>query len=338
MMHAPSTTWSLAVALGLVTGCGLGQGDETTADGGDGLVPYTTSASGDTGGDDPAGPTGNDTTGLTGNDTADDGSDGPADSGESGDSSDSGEAAPTCGDPPVWCPPPTTTWQWQLTGDLVAADVEMFDIDLFDIDAAQIADLRAEGRVVICYFSAGSHEEWRPDADQFPAVAIGDPLDEWPGERWLDVRDPAVRDTLAARLDLAVDKGCDGVEPDNVDGYANQTGFPLTGADQLDFNRWLADQAHARQLSVGLKNDLDQVEDLLPRFDWALNEECMAYDECDRLAPFIDAGKAVFHVEYVDDPADGPALADTVCPAAQGWSFSSLVKHWDLDAWGIACG
>ncbi len=243
-----------------------------------------------------------------------------------------------CGTPAVWCPDPGTTWQWQLSGALdTSLEVAMYDIDLFDTEADQISALQAQGRVVICYFSAGSHEQWRPDAADFPASAIGDPLDDWPGERWLDIRDATVRTLLAARLDLAEQKGCDGVEPDNVDGYTNGTGFALTADDQLDFNQWLADQSHQRALSVGLKNDVDQVTALLPYFDWALNEECMAYDECDTLAPFIDAGKAVFHVEYVDDPAQGPGAAATVCPDALSRSFSSLVKHWDLDAWGIVC-
>lgn len=261
------------------------------------------------------------------------------DSGPTATATDSTGAPPSgCGDPPVWCPAPQTSWHWQLTNAVdTSVDVAMYDIDLFDVDTSTIGDLQRSGRVVICYFSAGSHEDWRPDADAFPDSAIGSPLDEWPGERWLDVRDPDVRDALAQRLDLAVDKGCDGVEPDNVDGYTNGSGFPLTAADQLDFNQWLAEQSHARGLSVGLKNDLDQVEALLPYFDWALNEECMSYDECDRLAPFIDAGKAVFHVEYVDDPADGPARAATVCPDALDRSFSTLIKGWDLDAWQIVC-
>lgn len=42
---------------------------------------------------------------------------------------------------------------------------------------------------------------------------------------------------MQARLDLAVQKGCDGVEPDNVDGYQNNSGFPLTAQDQLAYNR-----------------------------------------------------------------------------------------------------
>lgn len=258
--------------------------------------------------------------------------------GSSGESTGTPPPPSSCGDPPVWCPSPGASWQWQLSGAIdTSVDVSMYDIDLFDVDAGQISSLRSDARIVICYFSAGSHEDWRPDAADFPESAIGNPLDGWPGERWLDIRDDAVRTALAARLDLAVDKGCDGVEPDNVDGYTNNSGFSLNASDQLDFNQWLAEQAHLRGLSIGLKNDLDQVQELLPYFDWALDEECMAYDECDLLMPFIDAGKAVFHVEYVDDPGQGPALADQICPDALDRSFSTLVKGWDLDAWRIAC-
>jgi endo-alpha-1,4-polygalactosaminidase (GH114 family) len=286
-------------------------------------------------GDDGITSTGDHGTAATGSDA----SDATAAAETTGASDDTGPGSTACADPGVWCPAPGTTWHWQLTGALDdSIDAQMYDIDLFDPSAATIAGLHDDGRVVVCYLSAGSHEDWRPDADVFDPASIGDPLDDWPGEHWVDIRHPSVRDALAGRLDLAVDKGCDGVEPDNVDGYQNQTGFDLTADDQLEFNGWLAAQAHARGLSVGLKNDLDQVAALEPQFDWALDEECFAYDECDLLAPFIDAGKAVFHVEYVDAVADGPALHAEVCPQALARMFSSLIKRWDLDAWSMPCG
>jgi endo-alpha-1,4-polygalactosaminidase (GH114 family) len=264
--------------------------------------------------------------------------DGDGDSGD-GDGDDSGDGDGDGEPGEVWTPAPGTSWQWQLSGELdVSVDVAMYDIDLFDAPDAQLSQLHADARVVICYFSAGSHEDWRPDAGDYPPEAIGDPLDGWPGEHWVDIRNPDVRSILEARLDLAVERGCDGVEPDNVDGFANATGFPLSPDDQLDFNRFLATAAHARNLSVGLKNDLEQIDALLDDFDWALDEECLSYDECDLLSPFIDAGKAVFHVEYVDAPADGPSLAESVCPAILELGFSSLIKTWELDAWRIACG
>ena len=135
-----------------------------------------------------------------------------------------------------------------------------------------------------------------------------------------------------ARLDRAKMRGCDGVEPDNVDGYANANGVGLTASSQLDYNRFLADEAHMRGLSVGLKNDLDQIPQLVDRFDWALNEECFKYSECGTLKPFIDAGKAVFQVEYGTQ-----TRANAVCPSAVARKFSTLVKKLELDATRIAC-
>jgi hypothetical protein len=122
---------------------------------------------------------------------------------------------------------------------------------------------------------------------------------------------------MEARMDLAVSKQCDGVDPDNVDGYANDTGEALTYNDQLTYNRWLAAEAHARGLSIGLKNDLNQIEDLLSDFDFAINEQCFQYDECELLLPFIDAGKAVFGIEYNQKPK-------VFCPQANALGFSSL--------------
>lgn len=52
---------------------------------------------------------------------------------------------------------------------------------------------------------------WRPDAKRFPTSAVGKPINHWPGERWLDLRDATVHEAIVARLDLAVANGCDGM-------------------------------------------------------------------------------------------------------------------------------
>ena len=234
--------------------------------------------------------------------------------------------------PDIWNPAPGTSWQWQLTGEIdTSFDVRMYDIDLFDTPQATIDALHAQGRIVICYFSAGSFEEWRPDAGDFPASVLGQTLAGWPDEKWLDIREiDTLAPIMSARLDLAVEKNCDGVEPDNVDGYTNNSGFALNYDDQLAYNLWLAEQAHARHLSIGLKNDLNQVADLEPHFDWALNEQCFQYNECELLLPFIEAGKAVFGVEYSGDP-------DNFCPQANAMNLDWLHKRLDLDAYRVAC-
>ena len=135
----------------------------------------------------------------------------------------------------------------------------------------------------------------------------------WPGERWVDIRDPArLEPVLAKRFDMCRDKGFDGVEPDLMEHFGNDTGFPVTAQDQLRFNRFVARLAHERGLSVALKNDVEQVPELVGDFDFAVNEECVAFDECAGLPPFIAAGKAVLHAEYDVDagrvlPADDAA-------------------------------
>lgn len=157
-------------------------------------------------------------------------------------------------------PPVSATWQWQLDGVVNEGyDVDLYDIDLFDSSVEMIQRLHASGKKVICYFSAGSYEDWRPDASEFAKQDLGKTLKGWDDERWLNIRSKKVQDIMMRRLDLAAKKGCDGVEPDNVDSYRTNTGFSFRKYDQLDYNRFLATQAHQRGLAVGLKNDSDQV-------------------------------------------------------------------------------
>ena len=238
----------------------------------------------------------------------------------------------------IWQPSPGTTWQYQLSGELDSTvDAQVYDIDLFETSADQIASLQSEGRRVICYFSAGTWEPGRPDGDDFPDEVLGEHLEHWPDERWVDNRSMTVRDLMEGRMDEAVRRGCDGVEPDNVDAYVHNTGFSLTEQTQVDFNRFLAESAHERGLSVGLKNALDILPELHGSFDFAINEECVTYDECAAIRPFIQNGKAVFHVEYVDNRDDGESRADTVCPLASAAAFSTLIKDWDLSPWRVSC-
>jgi len=232
----------------------------------------------------------------------------------------------TLGNTTVWHPAAVTSWQIQLTGTVdTAHDVQMFDIDLFDVDASVVATLHQKGAKVICYISAGSFEDWRSDAASFPASVLGNTHGS-PGERWLDIRATDVLGPIMkARLDLCHSKGFDGLDADNVDGYTNATGFPLTAADQLAYNRFLATEAHARGLSIGLGNDVSQAADLLGDFDWILDEQCFEYNECNRLQPFVDAGKAVFHIEFNLETS-------AFCPQANTLNFNSMKKNVNLDA------
>jgi hypothetical protein len=234
-----------------------------------------------------------------------------------------------------WLPGVDARWQWQLTGRLnTSYDVAAYDIDLFDTPVETIASLHAAGRKVVCYFSAGSAENWRLDYSRFLPEDLGSPLDGWAGEVWLDTRSANVRSIMQARLDVAVSKGCDAVEPDNVDAYANRNnGFDsLTYASQLDYNRFLADAAHVRGLAIALKNDVEQLADLEPSFDFAVNEQCHQYNECGGYSVFTKNNKAVFNAEYAKKYRQNIGGArDVLCAAARAGNMRTLVLSVNLD-------
>ena len=180
-------------------------------------------------------------------------------------------------------------------------------------------------------YKRGILGELRPDANKFPSYILGNTVNGFPDERWLDIRRiDIIGPIIDARMNLCVQKGFDGIEPDNIDGYTNNPGFPLTYQDQLRYNIFIAQQAHARGLSVGMKNDLDQINDLLPYFDWSLDEQCFEYGECNSLLPFINTKKAVFEVEY-------NLNTNSFCPQANNMNFNSMKKRVDLDAWRRPC-
>jgi hypothetical protein len=234
-----------------------------------------------------------------------------------------------------WRPDGSATWQWQLQGEVnTEYDADVYDVDLFEVSADVLERLRTDGRRMVCYFSAGTWETFR-DEVALPAEAVGLPLADFPDERWLDVRHEAVRALAVDRLELAEQRGCDGVEPDNVDGFANATGFDLTPDDQLAFNRFLAAEAHGRRLAIGLKNDLDQVGELVDDFDFAVNEQCHEYDECEALAPFVDAGKPVFNAEYDETYATDP---EPICESSRRLGLQTLILPVELDdSFRISC-
>jgi hypothetical protein len=240
-------------------------------------------------------------------------------------------AIPASGSAAIWHPAPTTAaWQWQLQGKIdtsfATAAAGVFDVDGFETDKATVSLLQRQGRRVICYLDVGSWESYRPDAGRFPRAAIGKRYEGFPDESWLDVADfHSFAPALERRFAMCARKGFDAVEPDNLAGWENDTGFDISRAEQLRFNRWVARQVHRRGMAVALKNDGPQAGELVGRFDFAIVEQCFQYEECGLYRPFIVAGKAVFEAEYELDPAD-------FCAAAAAIDFSAIRKSYDLFA------
>jgi hypothetical protein len=233
----------------------------------------------------------------------------------------------------LWFPAPGTTWQWQLNTPPAVEpidDAQMYDIDMFDNDAAKVEQLHDTGSKVVCYIDAGTWERWRPDARKFPKIVLGK-QNGWPGERYLDIRRiDIIGPLMAARVAQCAAKAFDGVEFDNVDVYQATTGFPLSADDELRYNRFLAGLAHGKGLSAALKNDPDQVTQLSPQFEFAIVEQCFQDSYCNKEAPFIQAGKAVFETEY-------KWKTSQFCAQANAMRFSAMRKRLKLDRWRQPC-
>ncbi|KAF2664109.1 hypothetical protein BT63DRAFT_101021 [Microthyrium microscopicum] len=208
---------------------------------------------------------------------------------------------------------------------------DIWDLDLFDTTKQTIDVLHANGKRVICYLSVGGSESWRPDFLTIPKSDLGDVMPKWKGERYLNLRSPTVWRLMQDRIKMAYDKGCDGIDPDNVDPFNDDFerggGFtpPLTEADSVDYLRNLSAEAHYYGMAVGMKNAESILANVTDFIEFAVNEECATYstdeDGCMLYVPFLAKGKPVFHFEYVN--VNSPSLFSRGAPSIQ-----SVYKNW----------
>jgi hypothetical protein len=232
-----------------------------------------------------------------------------------------------------WRPALAASWQIQLTGQLdTSVDASIYNVDLFATTDAEIATLHGAGRRVLCYVSVGTLEPWRSDAAAFPTEAVGMADAGYPDEHWLDIRHPVVRTLMAARIDAAGQKGCDGVELSSVSSDGQDTGFPLTSSDVLGYATFLTSEARRLDLSPGLGGGENQSAELEPQFDWVFTQGCLEAARCGAVAPFVTARKTVFGVEFGTE-----ADLTSVCPRAQAAGVDTLIKNRSLDAFRAAC-
>ncbi len=239
---------------------------------------------------------------------------------------------------------PGTAWHWQIQGvvdenilgHVVPADrPKMMDIDLWDATPQLISRLKAKGIYVVCYMESGDWLSERPDAKDYPTSVLGARIDGFPNERYVNVTmldGPAgptgktLRQIMFARLQMAKDKGCQGIEPDLDDLHEQgNVGFPINKAQMLTYNKIIIDRGHQLGMSVGLKNGPGFAAEMYNAgADWVLNEECWQFDECGGYKIFTDHGKAVFQVEYQDSQKNAK-YRDT-CPQNVAQNYDGIVR------------
>ncbi|KUJ13522.1 uncharacterized protein LY89DRAFT_159243 [Mollisia scopiformis] len=222
---------------------------------------------------------------------------------------------------------------------IIPADAEVFDIDMFETEASTIALLQAQGKIVLCYFSAGTYEPYRPDSGQFQASDKGKALPEWPDEYWLKVTSTNVRNIMTARIQLAASKGCNGIDPDNTDAYANPTGnTTVTMAEAIDYIKFLGGIATGLNMTIGLKNSLQILSDVSDTISFAVNEECGFYQECYWYKDFI-ASKPVYQIEYPTPLPPSASVRTSSCAVnpTQPAGLSLVFKNLSLDGYVSYC-
>ncbi|KAH6895118.1 glycoside hydrolase superfamily [Thelonectria olida] len=249
--------------------------------------------------------------------------------------------------------------------DIIPKAAKVWDIDLGHAHdyPTLIPTLKKAGKFVICYFNAGARQTWDSDVDQFPAEVIGKSLsypyeDE---EAYVDIRDARVLDIMKARLDGAVAVGCDAVDPDNVDAWAqggeDATGFNLKSSDYVTYLKNLAAYAHSikteegNPLLVGQKNAPEIAEQLSSTLDFAVLEECRGTPDggepfCSDFQTYIEKDKPVLQIEYPPSVSESSGTLSSsdekfYCNAEDDDKGFSKILKWasaQLDGWGQYCG
>jgi hypothetical protein len=122
----------------------------------------------------------------------------------------------------LWQPKVGDKWQiilskvLDVSRPIEPSDANIWDLDLLNTPKSTIQTLKAQGKKVICYYSAGTWEDWRSDLKALPEDVLGVPLPDWPDEKWMDIRRDEVFEIMKKRIDIAADKGCDAIDPDNI--------------------------------------------------------------------------------------------------------------------------
>lgn len=255
--------------------------------------------------------------------------------------------------------PSDSSLEWQLVAPWRAnVEADVYDIDLLEAvpskrkirvpgfgrytvrrgeNAGAIDELHADGHFVVCYIDTGAWESYWPDAKLFPKRVRGANTG-WRGERWLDVRRRSwdrFAPLIWARLDLAAQLGCDGVEGDQNNGAENRNGFGLDkDRHMVPWYRKVFRETHARGMAAVQKNGISRIRDLLraPGSDPAsepdalLIEECAQFHECSRLAPWMDSGKPVWQVDY-RPRFSANEFRRKVCPRAGKRRYFAMLKR-----------
>ncbi|MFM2047806.1 MAG: hypothetical protein RI955_352 [Bacteroidota bacterium] len=233
------------------------------------------------------------------------------------------------------------SFEWRLDSiglnEVNQYSCKIIDIDAFSATKELVDAFHAQGIKVIAYISVGTIENYRSDSGLLPTEIIGNIYPAWPDERFLNIREiEKIKPFITSRFDMIKQKGFDGIEPDNMDGYGEINGFNLTLNDTKLFCEWIIEEAHRRGLSIGQKNTEELVPLLYKKFDWALTEDIFNTNTQNNYSLYITINKPVFSAEY----SDVMSITDFntfVCSKAKQLKYFAFLKHRNLTQWTYEC-
>lgn len=198
----------------------------------------------------------------------------------------------------------------------------------------------ADGLYNVCYVNGfqtqpADRELWlRERADLVLFGKDGQPVvdPKWPDELLLDTSTVEKRAWLATIVGVTITTcataGFDAVEVDNLDSVSRSRGA-LTVENNLAFATLLAEVAHDKGLLIGQKNaaELGERGKDEAGFDFAVAEECVAFDECGEYTAVY--GQRVLAVEYTDNLPPGGVCGEANRPRATIVRDRDLVRRGD---------
>ncbi len=227
------------------------------------------------------------------------------------------------------------SWDWQLTAPVdLKRPVAVMDLHPDLVSKADVEGLKSQGVETVCYVSVGTVEKTSPDKTSFPASIIGRTYEDWPEERFLDIRRfDVLLPLMRRRFERCKALGFDAIEADNMDVHENESGFDLSRDDGVAYIKALAETAHELGLKIGQKNVPDLTSVLVETLDFAITESCYQDDWCEAVTAYVRAGKPVFDAEYTDRPIDFASA----CEQADSLKLSMILKDRDLTAPRSTC-
>lgn len=211
------------------------------------------------------------------------------------------------------------------------------EIDGFDSTPEQVAQIKARGTQAICYISAGTAEDFRPDFSKFKKMpnTVGKGFPGFEGDYFLNINHwREFFPLMERRIDMCKEKSFDYVDFDVIDSYdvdARETGFEGSEQNQIEYIVALTNKARQVGLKTIQKNAGELAPKLEPHFDGILFEECVRLDFCADAAPYIAAEKPAFNIEYPEEWPARKAIPQDICTISAKHGVMTILSTLDLD-------